>query len=579
MFTITQEMKKKKAASGVLPVFIPTIFNAEKILDLNVVVRSDVRVNNKAAMFYILDTLYKMSQNRYYRDYFDKYGGYPLQAKFLNKVIGKKYSSVLTLLEKSGVIKRTSGYKVGTQSKLVTLTSKYATAEVKVLSIPKDASIFRRLQQQREEYYLQNEAALANIPYITKWFDNTRIQIDPKKAHGLIEFYGIEMNSLIPVPLPKGRTEEEISSRINHRVNAMTETIRNLASGYFNLKKTGADNRLHSLVSSTKKELRGLYTYDGSPMVSVDLKASQPFLLTLLLNPKNWEPEGLISKVSPELYSKISKVKYQKLLKPILMFGTSSETLTVKGLEKTGFQTFSWGNDFYQNIVVKAKAEGGEKTFPNRAAVKQKMMMILFDDADYIDKDKGFALFSKWYPEEAALISVIKQVSRDAKTKDLDVTGLNFLPITLQRIESYLMLEKVCKQVANLLPDAPIIPVHDCIMTTEKYALQVADIAKLVLQKETGIMPGLSIEPNNPKLNKKKIIELAANDMSEILNKKPKGKHIILGLKAPILAEPPDIEGDWLIHSRYYEGGDKSDFTGKVIHLIDDITKSSFYSF
>lgn len=261
------------------------------------------------------------------------------------------------------------------------------------------------------------------------------------------------------------------------------------------------------------------------------------------------------------------------------MFGTSSETLTVKGLEKTGFQTFSWGNDFYQNIVVKAKAEGGEKTFPNRAAVKQKMMMILFDDADYMDKDKGFALFSKWYPEEAALISVIKQVSRDAKTKDLDVTGLNFLPITLQRIESYLMLEKVCKQVANLLPDAPIIPVHDCIMTTEKYALQVADIAKLVLQKETGIMPGLSIEPNNPKLNKKKIIELAANDMSEILNKKPKGKHIILGLKAPILAEPPDIEGDWLIHSRYYEGGDKSDFTGKVIHLIDDITKSSFYSF
>ena len=157
--------------------------------------------------------------------------------------------------------------------------------------------------------------------------------------------------------------------------------------------------------------------------------------------------------------------------------------------------------------------------------------------------------------------------------KNAEDSGLNFLPITLQRIESYLILEKVCKQVSKILPDAPIIPVHDCIMTTEKYAKQVADITKKVLQNETGLTPGVTEEPNNPNLLKINITELAANDVAEILEKKPKGKHTKVGLKAPILAEPPGVEGDMLIHSRYYEGGDKNDFTGRVIHLIDDITK------
>jgi hypothetical protein len=243
----------------------------------------------------------------------------------------------------------------------------------------------------------------------------------------------------------------------------------------------------------------------------------------------------------------------------------------LKGLQASGFQTFSWGSDFYQNIVDKAKADGEDSLFPNRAAVKKKMMMILFDDAEYMDKDKGFTLFSKWYPKEAALISVIKQASRDTKIKDADGNGFNFLPIILQRLESYLMLEKVSKKVAALLPDAPIIPVHDCIMSIRKYALQVADITKQVLQKETGFVPGVSVEPNNPKLTKKMITELAANDVAEILEKKPKGKHIKVGLKASILAEPPDVEGDWLIHSRYTVAGDQNDPAETLFYLIDDV--------
>jgi hypothetical protein len=306
-------------------------------------------------------------------------------------------------------------------------------------------------------------------------------------------------------------------------------------------------------------------------MISIDVKASQPYLLTVLLNPNNWKPGGLISIVSPELYSKISKVKYQKLLSTILMFGTFPKRAVGKGFHKTGFHFFSWDTDFYQNIVNKAKADGEEMLFPNRNTVKQRMMMILFDDGVYMEKDKGFLLFKKWYPEEASLILLIKQISRDAKVKNAEDSGLNFLPITLQRIESYLMLEKVCKQISKILPDAPIIPVHDCIMTTEKYAKQVADITKNVLQNETGLIPGITEELNNPNLLKTDITELAANDIAEILDKKPKGKYVKVKLKRPLLASPPDIEGDWLVHSRYHQEGDLNDSSERMFHIINDL--------
>jgi hypothetical protein len=209
-------MIKQNISKSLLPVFIPENLNAELILDDNGIVRIDTRRNLKAAMFYILDIIYKMSQNRNWREYYDEYGGYPLQSKLLNKVIGKKYGTVLELLEKSGVIKRTSSYKVGIQSKLVTLTAKYSAEVVKVLSIPKEASLFKRLLIQREKHRLQNEAALDKISYITKWFDNKRLMIDPEKAHGLIEFYGVEMKTLIPDTLPKDRTEEEVESHIEY---------------------------------------------------------------------------------------------------------------------------------------------------------------------------------------------------------------------------------------------------------------------------------------------------------------------------------------------------------------------------
>jgi hypothetical protein len=559
---------KKKPKEQDLKVILPNNFSADQIL-APLGMRKDFHTNLKAGMFFILDNLIKMSQTRRWRDYYDEHGGYPLHSTILNQVVGKKYTTVIDLLVKSGVVKRTKGYQAGKQTKLFALSEKHSSAGYKIRPLSKDASLYKRLLEYQTEQKLLNDAALAKIKYVTKWFDPQRLTLDKKQAHSLIEFYMAEMNALIPDPLPTGRSLEEIETRINHRVNSMIDTFNSVEEGYMGLKKTGKDNRLHSVVSNTKKELRSLYRFDKKTLVSIDLKASQPYLLSQLLKPKSWGEKGLVARVFPKLYSKISSRKYNRLLDTILMFGTFSITHTGKGFQGTGFFKFKWNTDFYQHLVGLAKAEGAEKVFPNRSAVKKKMMMILFDDGAYMQGDAGFKLFQKWFPSEAAIVSLLKTISRETKASDPDDTSLNFLPILLQRMESYLILEKVCKKISKELPDAPIIPVHDCIMTSVDFADKVEEVVKKVLKKETSLEPGVTKEQGTSSIRKKSLGNLAAEDLHEILDKKSKGKHTPSGIKSPLLFEPPDLEGDWLVYHRFDIDG--IPFEGeRIFHIVDD---------
>jgi hypothetical protein len=271
-----------------IPVELPDSFSAESILE-PLKLRRDLYLNLKCGMYYVVSTLVNIRQSRIWRDFYDEHGGYPLQAAILNKLIGKNYTRVIQLLEENGVITRTKGYIVGEKSKLYSLCGVHATSDTVFNSIPSDATIFPRLLTLKSEFDRKNKQELSKIGYITTWFDQNRLKIDREMAHLFIEFYRKSLLKLIPNTLPKKRTREEIVARINLRVNSIIEAVTSIEKGQFNLSKTGQDNRLHSIVTNTKKELRTLIMFDDKEMVSVDLKASQPYLFNVLLNPKNWK--------------------------------------------------------------------------------------------------------------------------------------------------------------------------------------------------------------------------------------------------------------------------------------------------
>jgi hypothetical protein len=551
-----------------LSAHLPSNFDVDDFLKKE---KSNVtkRKNIKAAMYYILNTLYNMSMQRKYRVYFEENGGHPLSSKIMNDILGKRYLEALNLLEKHGVISRSGSYQVGEKSKLVSLTEKYSSTEIKIRQIPSDANISKKILDNRLLIQNENQTALGKIPFVTKWFDPSRLSVNEKTVHGFIEFYRAELIGRIPNKLPKGRTSEEIISRINQRVNSMLDTMNSFRRGEMRLSKTGKDHRLHSFLSNTKKELRTLYLFDGKPMVSLDLKSSQPYLFTYLLNPKNWV--FIKQDIFPELFTDILTQEEQHQLYSILMFGGFNGIKSTMSNNKPGFYDILWENDFYSLLVERAKSENMVDVFPDRAAAKKAMMMLLFDDGWYKDDSKEFQLFSKWFTHEAELIKLIKQLSRIVKSNssDHDTAVINILPILLQRVESRIILEEICEVISQELPDAPLLPVHDCIQTTEEYVEEVFLIMERELKRIVGITPGIKIKKCSQQQTLNELSKLADEDMLEIINKKSKGS-IRMGIKPPFLLSLPEKDFDMLISDRYINPDFIDDGNENIIRLIDD---------
>ncbi len=530
-----------------LLISLPVNLNINILFPANGKVRKDKRANLIACAYYILHAIYTMSLSRKWRDYYDTHGGYPIQSMILEKLFGKNYLTAIKVLVEANVLTRSKGYIAGKQSKLYALTENYLNVGTMVLEFPSDSTAYKKIKPFIILKTEQNRQELDKIAYILKWFDYNRLKIDPKKAHFFIEYYRSEMMKHIPEKLPKNRTQGEINSRLNLRANNMIDTMTCLMRGEMHLKKTGKDHRLHSIISSTKKELRTLYTMDGKPLVSIDLKSSQPYFLSYLFNPEFWSVFG--EKLYPELWRLMSRGRDRCTLSSILMFVTSSETQPSKGFQELEFYKFHWKEDFYQHLITLAASVGQHSIFPDRQSVKKKMMQILYNNKQYIELDPAFKLFADWFPREAALLRYFKRLSRNQKQKTGTVN--NFLPILLQRIESKMMLEVVCKEISEKYPAAPILPIHDCILTTPEYQDAVLSIIETTLNKIIGIMPGITVETYDQDKILTGLSSLAKNDVIEVLKSPPKGLINETGLKKPILNEIPEYKSLQVLSTRY----------------------------
>jgi hypothetical protein len=524
--------------------------------------------NDKAGIMYILHTLTTMSNSRKYRDYFEEHGGYPIHSNILNKLIGKRYTYLLELLEAEGVIERSPSYSTGNFSKAMRLTKAYAHSGTKWKSLPATSTVTRRIIAENEKRHRENIEALAPLGYITKWFDSGRLTIDTVKAHALIENYRVKLATLSKEVVAGLGCPVNLSNRIILRVNNMINTISRLQNVGFALTRTGKDNRLHSTLTNTKKALRRLYTFDGKPLVSIDIKASQPYLLAELLKPKSWDKHGLVHKVFPELYKKVSTRTNQSHLLSLLMFGGFSETHTGKGFPGEGLASVNWENDFYQSLVERASLQGCATVFPKRSVAKRKTMLLLFNDAWYTEQDEAFLLFAKWFPREAALISFLKKLTRSDKNAGVD-EPLSYLPTLLQRVESYFILENVCKVLSLKYPDAPILPVHDCILTVPEYKDAFKSTIAEVLESLTGIRPGLTVDEYSDQLNTEMFDDIIQDEIEKLSQTKCKAVLPEQGLLRPLLLSPPDINGTWLVSDRYSIEGLQAN-KERVLVLVDD---------
>lgn len=154
------------------------------------------------------------------------------------------------------------------------------------------------------------------------------------------------------------------------------------------------------------------------------------------------------------------------------------------------------GGRFYEELEQKYRDDLGI-TFSLRKDIKATVFQVLFTANNYFgcEKAKPKKLFAELFPEVYKILSDIKR------------TDKTVLPRLLQSIESYLIVDVICKRISQELPNAPIFTIHDSITTTEEYIEDVRKIMEVEFEKKIGKAPMINYE------------EWDANKMEVHLNK------------------------------------------------------------
>jgi hypothetical protein len=143
----------------------------------------------------------------------------------------------------------------------------------------------------------------------------------------------------------------------------------------------------------------------------------------------------------------------------------------------------------YQNLCltgnlypeIARKVFGFEYKNENKRRVKDLFFTLFFTKPR--NNKGGIPAFKGKYPGVHKIISQIKMLSEDS----------NFFPVLLQCLESYYIIERVCKRMKKEFPKAPLFTKHDSVYTTNEFLEQL----KIIMDDEALELFGMIPKLNN----------------------------------------------------------------------------------
>jgi hypothetical protein len=119
------------------------------------------------------------------------------------------------------------------------------------------------------------------------------------------------------------------------------------------------------------------------------------------------------------------------------------------------------------------------KRFDDRQDVKKEVLRILYvNPEETLDRfHEPCQSFEACFPIIHRLINLVKSVN------------YTYLPIMLQRLESFLVLDVICREISRLNPRIPLFTIHDNIITTKGNEGLVKAVMEEQIAKRTGYTP------------------------------------------------------------------------------------------
>ena len=330
-----------------------------------------------------------------------------LNMQYMTNIVPQA-NKYLNFLKEQGIIEWIN-YSAGRNSRLYRLVEEGHTK----LQAITDKTLIRRIEEHGHKLHLHNSKM---YPDLNKWIKC--VDFDYKEA-----IKTVETTYAKNVKLDAKKAE----ARRNYSLSA----ILRIESGEIYYKVNSTNFRLDSNYTSLPSELMQHLTIKGRAPYEMDISNSQPFFLATLFD------------MTPEI---------EKVFKKYL---GNSLTMSTKALQLSKYDDVK----LYRLLVITGKIyeymmkkfdEHGIK-YRNRREFKDQFFLVFFGKTDIINSPAA-KLFKHEFPNVQRLIDLIKAKHH------------NQLPILLQRIESYTILDRVVKAITTELPKLPILTKHDSIL-------------------------------------------------------------------------------------------------------------------
>ena len=436
---------------------------------------------------YIVSLIYSIPARDKDLDLRKTCGYIQINAQILETIV-RDYDQYLKFLIDYKVFESDDTYIIGKKSTGYKLLSPYAEADLDDYLITKP-TLAKRLGQSPI-----SKAAVDKYPKLYEFLK--AIEIDEEGALRKARELAYEH----PIPKKKrknGKSKKETRSEKEIRDDLHISyqlSIKNLVHGKFHFNIPNSTGRLYNNVVNLKRKFRPYLSYNGKRLVSIDLKNSQPYLLSSIIKPIDkigQQTKDVLNKIDPKALSKINYI-LQK---------------TPKQSRKKYFKSSSWGKyiklvknkshvsddlrlykmlviqgRYYEFLMHAYKILEDLPRLPDRDQIKKQTCTFMYAKGDDVNRYSRYRLFKKLFPTISLIYSALK--SEYYK---------NF-PEFLQTLEARLILDNAYARISIEKPDLPIFTIHDSLVTTKGNEDYVEQVLSEELEKEIGEKPVLGKE-------------------------------------------------------------------------------------
>jgi len=508
---IVQNMKKSPSRLPI-KIRVPANFDASSIAQRYRKRTGDIQLLADRLNWFVYQ-LVSAGQRQDMKKDLEQTGYINLSVEVFDEVFKSRTTTEAVINILDGVVfDRNHSYQTGNYSKGYRLRSEYllhGTKSVELQSLPMRRYVRAKWAEDEKE----RKKRLTSVSQLVNCIQSPDLKIDLGKAHGFLEFWAKDLQEKIREQSAKLSPDliQELCSRALTKVYYQKELLRRIERRDIYVTRDASGQRLHSAYTGLKSPLRSFLTYQGQELVSVDLKASQPYLLTRLLQPDFWKKSGTkvqnpynLAFLHPDLYKSLSK---DRSLDGIIMFTSSAKMQSGSGLHGFTYLNLPWEKDYYQLLMDQAmKDYTGQKKimscYRTRGRTKFHNMLLFFDPS--ISGENSYRVpFGRYFPGVLNLMDAIREtpgIPKKRRGKPVGVAKNNNLPILLQRLESRLILDEVCPAILKDYPGMFLLTIHDSIITVKGQESIVIDYMTRILESRIGTKPGLKVEPLDPSI-------------------------------------------------------------------------------